>query len=85
MHRTSNYLSSEKKSHRLFSNGVPAISHAISRISASVAGNLWYVQARHLCQRGGPGVSEKLWEELRRTFVEELREPGGTIASKYGT
>ena len=29
----------------------------------------------------------KLWEELRRTFVEELWEPGGTITKgkrKYG-
>ena len=30
-------------------DGVPVISYAISHFSASVAGNLWYVQARHLC------------------------------------
>ena len=30
-------------------------------------------------------MSEKLWEELRRTFVEEVREPGGIMVSKHGT
>ena len=30
-------------------DGVPVISYAISHFSASVAGNLWYVKACHLC------------------------------------